>query len=390
MEKNMARKNELRPKERVRLAVEHIEPDRPPIQVYLTPEIRRKLSEHFKGCNLQEVLGVDFRGVGPRALKPVKKPKPGSNIDSYDIWSIGYKNVRYSMGTYPEAMHLPFRDMKTMDEVDAYPWPSPDDFDYSVIPAQCEALADYAVCAGGAGIPDIVNGVSRGRGMEQVVMDIEMEDEVGVAVIDHRVDFYYEYCRRILEAAVGKIDILCLGEDCGTQNGPLFSPASFNRFFRPRIQKFIQLAHEFGAYAMLHSCGSNRALMPTFIEMGLDIEDAMQPEPAGMDPEEIKNEFGSRLTFCGLISTQETLPYGTVEDCRAEALHRIRVIGRNGGYIFAPAHCIQPDTPLENILTIYEVANSVERLGQGIGHRESQSSFRPQYERAWEKSTAHM
>ncbi len=385
----MTRKNVLLPKERVRLAVQHIEPDRPPIQVYLTPEIARKLSEHFKGRNLYEVLGVDFRGVGPRGLKPVKKPEPGANVDFYDIWGTGYKNAAYSMGTYPEAMYLPFQDMKTMDEVEAHPWPSPDDFDYSVIPEQCDALMDYAICAGGAGIPDIVNGVSRGRGMEQVVMDIELEDEVGIAVIDHRVDFYYEYCRRMLEAADGNIEILCLGEDCGTQNGSLFSPESFNRFFRPRIQKFIELAHEFNAYAMMHSCGSNRAVMPTFIEMGLDIEDAMQPEPVGMDPEEIKDEFGSKLTFCGLISTQQTLPYGSVEDCRAEALHRIKVIGRDGGYIFSPAHCIQPDTPLENILAIYEVVNDVERLGKEVEHREGKSPSRPQYERAWEKSIAH-
>ena len=68
--------------------------------------------------------------------------------------------------------------------------------DYSVIPEQCKALEDYAICVGRAGIPDIVNGVSRGRGMEQVVVDIEMDDEVGVAIIDHRVDMYYEYCRR--------------------------------------------------------------------------------------------------------------------------------------------------------------------------------------------------
>ncbi len=356
----MPRKNELRPKERVRLAVKHIEPDRPPIQVYLTPEIQAKLSEYFKGRSLQKVLGVDFRGVGPRGLNPLKKPEPGSDVDSYDIWGIGYKNVGYSTGTYSEAMYLPFREMKTMDEVEAYQWPSPDDFDYSVIPAQCELLEDYAVCTGGAGTPDILNGVSRGRGMEQVIVDIETEDEVGVAIIDKRVDFYYEYCRRIFEAADGKIDILCLGEDCGTQRGPLFSLATFNKFFRPRLQKFIDLAHEFGAFAMLHSCGSNRTLMPTFIEMGLDIEDAMQPEPEGMDPEELKKKFGKKLTFCGMISTQQTLPFGTVEDCRQEAFHRIKVIGRGGGYIFAPAHCIQPDTPLENILAIYEVANGVE------------------------------
>ena len=384
----MARKSELLPKERVRLAVEHTQPDRAPIQVHLTPEISQKLREYFKGRNLAEMLGVDFRSVGPRALKPGKKPKPGSNIEHYDIWGTGYQSVAHESGKYSEAMELPFAEMKTMDEVKAHPWPSSDDFDYSIIPAQCEVIADYAVCAGGAGIPDIVNGVSRGRGMQQVLIDIETDDEVGIAIIDHRVDFYYEYCRRMLEAAEGKIDILCLGEDCGTQRGPFFSQKTFNRFFRPRLKKFIDLAHEFGAYAMLHSCGSNRALMPTFIEIGLDIEDAVQPEPEGMDPEEVKRDFGDKLTFCGMISTQQTLPFGTVEDCRAEAIHRLEVIGRDGGYIFAPAHCMQPDTPLENILTIYEVANGVEKLGEKAGSQEGKDSD-SESDRSWEQSTAH-
>ena len=74
----------------------------------------------------------------------------------------------------------------------------------------------------------------------------------------------------------------------------------------------------------------------------------------GMDPEGLKRDFGDRLTYCGMISTQQTLPWGTLEECRAEARHRIDVIGRGGGYIFAPGHCIQPDAPVENVLAIYE------------------------------------
>jgi uroporphyrinogen decarboxylase len=107
---------------------------------------------------------------------------------------------------------------------------------------------------------------------------------------------------------------------------------------------------------MMHSCGSVRELYPVFIEMGLDVHDAAQPEPAGMEPEGLKRDFGAKMGWCGLISTQETLPHGSVEQCRAEAEHRIRVMGAGGGYIFSPAHCIQPDTPLENVLAIYEVA----------------------------------
>ena len=125
---------------------------------------------------------------------------------------------------------------------------------------------------------------------------------------------------------------------------------------RPRLQRFFDLAHEFGAKAMLHSCGDTHEIMPTFMEMGLDVLDAMQPEPRGMDPETIRRLCFGRLAFCGLISTQYTLPFRTVEECRAEARHRLDVIARGGGYIFSPAHCIQPDTPLENVLAVYEEA----------------------------------
>jgi len=348
----------ITPKERVKMAASHVEPDRPPIQIYLTPEARAKLDDYFKGRPIEEVFEIDFRSVGPAGGPKRRQPEPGSNIAAYDDWGNGYTLVKNNAGgEYLEATELSLAKLRTMDDVVSYPWwPSPDDYDFSVIPEQIERIEDYAVCFGSAGIPDIINSVGRGRGMAQVLMDIAGEDEVGIAIIDKRVDFYYEYCRRGLEAGAGKIDILCLGEDLGTQKGPTMSPACFDSFFRPRIEKFYKLAHDYGALAMMHSCGSTRLLQSRLIDMGLDILDAVQPEPVGMDPEELKREFGDRLTYCGMISTQHTLPHGTVEECRAEARHRIDVIGRGGGYIFAPAHCIQPDTPVENILAIYEEA----------------------------------
>lgn len=345
----------LGPKQRVKMAAAHIETDRPPIQTYLTPEIHASLNEYFRGQPIEEVFEIDFRFVGPAGGSPRKTPEPGSGIEAYDEWGTGYSRVRNSAGgEYLEATDLALARITTMDDVASYPWPSPDACDYSVIPAQIERVKDLAVCLGSAGIPDIINTVGRGRGMEQVLIDIATQDEVGIAIIDKRVDFYYEWCRRCLEAGDGRIDILCLGEDLGSQKGPTMSPACFESFFRPRIEKFYKLAHDYGALAMMHSCGSTRMLQPTLIEMGLDILDAVQPEPVGMDPVELKAEHGDTLTFCGMISTQQTLPHGTVEQCRAEARHRIDVIGKGGGYIFAPAHAIQPDTPIENVLAIYE------------------------------------
>ena len=344
----------MQPKERALCSLNWQEPDRVPIQFYWTPEVMTKLKSYFGQRDVLDALGVDFRLVNP-----VYKGKIKDSRDDifYDIWGSGYKMVKHSSaGTYKEAVEWPFAAFKTMDDVENYPWPSPDDYDYSSLSQQCNQVKDYAICLGGEHYPDILNGVSRGRGMEQVMMDIALRDEVGLAIIDKRVDFYYEVLHRGLEAANGKVDIVHLGEDCGNQNGRMFSGKDFDEVFRPRLQKIYDLAHEFGAKVMMHSCGDTHEIMPTFIEMGLDILDAMQPEPAGMNPEKIRAMCKGKLAFCGLISTQQTLPHGSVEECRAEARHRLDVIAPGGGYIFSPAHHIQPDTPLENILAIYEEA----------------------------------
>jgi len=342
-------------KERVQIALGWQEPpDRVPVRVYLTPEMRAQLQEHFHVEDVSEPLGVDFRTIGAHYRGDVRPPV---GEITFDIWGVGYTHVAHSTsGAYSEAVVLTLAALQTMDDVEAYPWPDPNDYDYSTIEAQCDAVRDFAVCCGSAGIPDIVNGVSRGRGMEQVLMDIALRDEVGMAIIDKRVDFYYTMLRRTLEAAKGKIDIVCLGEDTGNQNGRMVSPRDFDEVFRPRLQRFYDLAHEFGAKAMMHSCGDTHELMPTFIDMGLDILDAMQPEPPGMNPETIRALCKGKLAFCGLISTQRTLPFGTVEECRAEARHRLDVIAKGGGYIFSPAHNIQADTPLENVLAVFEEA----------------------------------
>ncbi len=348
----------MRQKERVMCSLNWQETDRVPLQIYLTPEMERTLTDHFGGNDVRQSLGIDFRDIQPAYKGKIKGQHDGI---TYDMWGAGYKRVAHGQaGTYDEAVVLPLAELKTMDDVEAYPWPDPDLFDYDSIEQQCDRFADYAITLGDIGIPDIVNGISRGRGMEQVMMDIALRDEVGMAIINKRCDIFYEVMRRASEAANGKADIMTLGEDCGNQNGRMVSPRDFDEVFRPQLQRFYDLAHEFGMKAMMHSCGDTHDIMPTFIEMGLDVLDAMQPEPAGMDPETIRAMCKGKLAFCGLISTQDTLPFGTESQCRAEARHRLDVIAKGGGYIFSPAHCIQPDTPLENVLAIYKEALGVK------------------------------
>lgn len=345
-------------KERVLTAIGHRQPDRVPIDIYPREEVWRRLQAHFRGRDVLGMLGVDFRGVYPRYVGPEIPVPEGCEV--VDEFGVGYRRV--STGTYInlEPAHLPWKDITTLEEVEAAFWPTADLYDYSDIEAQCEVLEEFAVCTGTWGTPDINNGVSFGRGMEQVMVDIMTEDPVGVAIIDKRCRCLYERWARTLEAAKGKIDILIMGEDTGHMNGPMFPPEVYDRFFRPRTQPFIDLAHAFGCKTLQHSCGANRSLMPTWIEMGHDVV-MVQPDPPGMEPEALKRDFGDRLTFLGLLSVQKTLPFADEEECRAVARHLIDVVGRGGGYIFAPANLIQPDTPLRNILAVYEEAQGLPK-----------------------------
>jgi uroporphyrinogen decarboxylase len=105
---------------------------------------------------------------------------------------------------------------------------------------------------------------------------------------------------------------------------------------------------------MLHCCGSTRPLWPGLIEAGVDIYQTVQPEARDMNPAELKAKFGDRICFHGTISIQKTLPFGTPGDVAAEVRQRIETVGKNGGLIIAPAHNTQPDTPVENLLSLYE------------------------------------
>jgi uroporphyrinogen decarboxylase len=102
---------------------------------------------------------------------------------------------------------------------------------------------------------------------------------------------------------------------------------------------------------MIHSCGDVDELFDDLIEIGLNCFNPFQPEV--MDVPELMGRYRGRLAFHGGLSTQRTLPYGSSEDVRAET-QALLGLGREGGYIFAPAHDVEGDVPLENMLAFIE------------------------------------
>ena len=249
--------------------------------------------------------------------------------------------------------------MTTIEQINAYEhWPSPDWFDYSGIEAQCEELLrqERAVVFMG----DRMNRIAQLkpamylRGVEQILVDMSADPEIAEAVFAKVRDFYCTYAERIFEAANGKLDIVLMGDDFGTQNGPLISPGMWTEFLGKGFADYISIAKSYGLRVMHHTCGSVRPLIPLMIERGLDVLQSLQPEASDMDPRALKREFGDRLAFHGGISIQQTMPFGTPEDVRNEVKDRIEALAPGGGYILCTAHNIQADTPVENAIALLQ------------------------------------
>lgn len=347
-------------RERVLTALSHKMPDQTPCNYLSTPEVDEKLKKHFHTDRMDvvlEKLNVDIRVIDTPYVGPSLRTWPDGRFENF--WGHIRKPVKNEAGSYNEAVEFPYAAFHNVEDVRKFRWPTAKWFDYSNVAADCKKYEGYAVVFGAPGNMDLINGTSYGRGVEQVMVDIALEDPIGIACMEMRFSCCYERSERALRAANGRIDILWIGDDYGTQNGLLISPGAWRKLFFPKLKTMCELGHRYGAKVMLHSCGSTRKIWPQFIEAGVDIYDTVQPEALGMNPAELKAEFGDRICFHGTISTQKTLPFGKAEDVIREVKERIRTVGRSGGFIVAPAHNFQPDTPIENILALYDSVRDV-------------------------------
>ena len=241
--------------------------------------------------------------------------------------------------------------------------PNPDDFDYAGIAPFCRKMKDYCVVCGCPSWPDVINGTSSLRTMEQVLIDLISDDEAGLSLIDRRCDILLGIAERTLEAAKGGIDLMWLGEDLGTQRGPIVSLELFRRHIRPRIQKFVDLAASYGIPTMIHSCGSSSWAFDDFIQMGIKVIDTLQPEATDMSPSFLKERYGRKLSFHGCISTAGVLAYGTPDEVTRNVRETLEIMKPGGGYLLAPTHSIQDNTPVENVIAMFEAAKKYGSYG---------------------------
>jgi uroporphyrinogen decarboxylase len=347
-------KETMSPRERWEAVLRREKPDRVPMDIWYTPEIMEALKRHlhcsdeeavFRSLHIDRLLPVQIEG--PRYLGP---PIP----EEKNPLASRYRDVSYGTGTYRECVYHPLENCETIDDLEnRFLWSAfdPDAYDFSTLSVGIKGKEDYPIAAGHWEPYLLYKDL---RGQELAFMDMILKPEMVHWVLDRIFQFQYRLLERIFETIPGKVLVSTVSEDMGAQNDLMYSPAQISKFFLPNMKKQIDLIHQARAFVFHHNDGAIRKVIPDLIDIGIDILNPIQWRCAGMDRDGLKRDFGDQVVFHGGVDNQHTMAFGSPRDVREEVLENLRVLGKGGGYILAPCHAIQPITPVENVIALYQ------------------------------------
>ncbi len=343
----------MTPKERVRAALAHEEPDRVPLDMWLTPEVRDRLTAETGAADAWEMrvsLGHDclVSQVGIVASFYL------SDAPRYvDPWGITWQRVSYAdgKGSYTEMVDHPLAGDDSL--LDSYRAPDPD------APGQYEELAMLVARFGGTHwiVGGAASAVFEGpwylRGMDRFLADLLVNKDYAHRLIDIVADFHLRAGLRLVRMGC---DMLLTGDDVGTQDRMLISPALFREFIKPRYGRLFAEYRRVNPRLKIaaHCCGFIEPIIDDLVEVGLDVLNPVQP--LAMDPARLKRRYGKRLAFWGAVDDQMVMTFGSPADVEAEVRRRVRQLAPGGGYILCPSHNVQPTTPMENVRAYYRAA----------------------------------
>lgn len=345
----------MTPRQRWIALLEGKTPDRIPTDYQATEEVTARLRRDLQcadGESLYRKLHIDAR----RFVEP-KWNRPEGLDPRADMWGIVYRCVSYGEGAYLEPVEHPLAEAESPADVEAHRWPSCDEFDYGSVSRAVGADDGYRPIHAGCFEPLLLYGYM--RGLQAAMEDLALRPELADAILGRIFDFHYEHHRRIFAAAGGRIDLTWVAEDLGSQTGPLLSLPMYRRFLLPNQIKMADLARSFGVHVMYHTDGAARVFLPDLIDrVGIEILNPIQWRCPGMERERLVADFGEKIIFHGSIDNQQTLPFGTVEDVVREVRESVDIY-RGTRWICAPCHNLQPVSPTENIVALYETIHEL-------------------------------
>jgi len=309
-------------------------------------------------------LGIDFRWVVPNWVG-VQEIEIDGEKGYLDMWNTPHIWTDY--GEYYAIHDQPLgQETLTLEDIDGFDWPDPHQ------PAMFEGLreqakywyenTDYIVGADGIKV-GVLQTAAQIRGYDKLFLDFAINPDIAHAVLDRISAIINEMYRKYLQTVGDYVQVVVITDDQGTQNSLMISPVMFREFIKPRLKTQIEtIKASADVKVLMHCDGAILRIVEDLIEIGVDILNPIQTVVDGFeDTFALKEKFGDRICFHGGIDVQQVLPNATPESIREEVARRIYDLGRGGGYIIAPCHNINVDSPVENTLAMFEAASELGR-----------------------------
>jgi uroporphyrinogen decarboxylase len=339
-------------KERVRNALQRRPVDRVPVFMWFHPATAQRLADvlDIRAAHVVEAMGNDVRQTWVNnnyAMEGITHACDGD-------WHVDYWGIKWvKEGPFNQIAGMPLAQAGEEDIL-RYQFPTQRLEDLLQQMEPLRAVEDDLFI--GCDIsPCVFEMYNRLRGMENALLDLaarpRLAEEMFARAADWSIVLGEQACRRF------RLDWLWTGDDVAGQRALMMSPQTWRALVKPHLARVFALGSAHGLPVAYHCCGALRPIIPDLLEIGMQVLNPVQCNCPGMDPLELKEEFGRALTFMGGVDTQGVLPQGTADEVRRATARLIDgMTADGGGYILAASHTVPPETPDENIFALYEVA----------------------------------
>jgi uroporphyrinogen decarboxylase len=339
-------------KERVLAALKRQPADRVPVFMWFHPATADHLAEvlEIPAACVGEAMGNDIVQTWVNnnyAMEGITHAHDGE--EHVDYWGIRWVKQYF----FNQISHFPLAGVGP-EQVRAYRFPE------AHIPDLLHQMDTIAAQRGDFFIGCDVSPCAfemywRLRGMSDALLDMAAQPDLAATMLRRCAEFSITLAE--LACDQFHLDWLWTGDDVASQQSLIMSPKMWRTLVKPQMERVFAVGKKHALPVAYHCCGALRPIIPDLIEMGMDVLNPVQGSCPGMDPFELKREFGNRLTFMGGVDTQGFLPFASEVEVQRTTAHLIEHMSAGGGgYILAASHTIPPETPDANIFAMYTSA----------------------------------
>ncbi len=255
------------------------------------------------------------------------------------------------------------------DNLEEFKPVSQEDLDHYRRKSEEAAKTGRGVCAsfGGTAFGDIANvpapGIKYPKGIRDITewyISTSSRQNYIHEVFEGQCEIALQNLERISSIVGDSVQVIYIcGTDFGTQTSSFCSVTTFRNLYFPYYKRINEWVHAHTNWKTFkHSCGAVSKFVPSMIECGFDILNPVQCSATGMEPGQLKAEYGNHIVFWGGgADTQHTLPFGSPAEVREQVLRRCEVFARGGGFVFNSIHNVQARTPVENIVAMLDAVH---------------------------------